>query len=164
MTKDQILAELQRVANLLGTPSVSQTGFLRHSRISVGCVCHAFGSWNRAVQEAGLTANPSSKGGGKSRSPYADEDLLYEIVRLTKELGKEPTEADMNGYGIATSTPYAQRWGSFARAREEAYRVFGTPLLAGINHRSAWPEAAIPAPGLPDVSREIECNAGSAPA
>jgi hypothetical protein len=81
-----------------------------------------FGTWNRAVQQAGLTAYRSSKGGGAS--PYADEDLLQEIMRLTKELGREPTDADMDKHGIATSKPYKRRWGSFAKAREVAYQTF----------------------------------------
>jgi hypothetical protein len=66
MTKDQILAELRRVANLLGTQSVSQTEFSRHGKVRIGRVCYAFGSWNQAIQEAGLSAHPSTKNRGKS--------------------------------------------------------------------------------------------------
>jgi hypothetical protein len=128
MTKDHVLAELQRVANLLGAQSLSQTSFVRYGRISVRSVRQVFGSWNRAIEEAGLTPNASAK---NHRRQYADEDLLYEIVRLTKELGREATEQDVNEHGIATSAPYIGRWGSFTRAREEAYKFFGTPLLSG---------------------------------
>ena len=67
-----------------------------------------------------------------AQDDYPDEELLYEIVRLTKELGKELTEADIDAYGLATATIYEQRWGSFARAREEAYQSFGTPLVVAI--------------------------------
>jgi hypothetical protein len=35
-------------------------------------------------------------------------------------------------YGVAITTIYEQRWGSFARAREEAYQLFGTPLVVTI--------------------------------
>jgi hypothetical protein len=63
---------------------------------------------------------------------YTDEDLLYELIRLTKALEKELTEADVDGYGFATSAHYKQRWGSFAKAREEAYRFYGTPLVVTI--------------------------------
>jgi hypothetical protein len=86
-------------------------------------VITASGSWNRAIEAAGLIPNPSAKNKG---SHYADEDLLQEILRLTNELGREPTEDDMDAHGIATSTHYKRRWGTFAKAREEAYRIFGT--------------------------------------
>ena len=67
-----------------------------------------------------------------AQDEYPDKELLYDIVRLAKELGKELTEADINAYGVATATIYEQRWGSFARAREEAYQSFGTPLVVAI--------------------------------
>ena len=65
-----------------------------------------------------------------AQDDYPDEELLYEIVRLTKELGKELTEADIDAYGLATATIYEQRGGT--RAREEAYQSFGTPLVVTI--------------------------------
>jgi Homing endonuclease associated repeat len=70
---------------------------------------------------------------------FSDVELLYEIVRLTKVLGKELTEEDMNAWGAVDSTVYQERWGSFAKAREEAYQAFGAPLLVTIQRRNpAW--------------------------
>jgi Homing endonuclease associated repeat len=80
-----------------------------------------------------------------------DEDLLYEIVRLTKELGKELTEADINACAAADSALYAQRWGSFAKARQEAYQLFGTPLVVTI-YRQWLLEVQKTRPGLLDKS------------
>src|SRR2546421_11815884 len=139
-SKDQIIAEIRRVADHLNVESVSMTVFERYGKISSSYVSHVFGSWNRAVQEAGLTPHPCRKSGGKSISPYADEDLLQEIIRLTKELGKEPTEGDMDSHGIATAKPYERRWGSFARAREQAYLLFGAPTRG--EHASAIDQRA----------------------
>jgi hypothetical protein len=118
MTREEILVEIQRVARGLNADSLSIGQFERHGVISVFRVVQAFGTWNQAVQQAGLTAH-SSKGG--FRSPYNDEDLLREIIRLTHELGREPTAGDMDRNGIASSRPYKRRWGSFLRAREVAY-------------------------------------------
>jgi hypothetical protein len=63
---------------------------------------------------------------------FTDEDLLCEIVRLAKALGREPTEADMDAYGAFDAELYEQRWDSFPAAREEAYRVFETPVVVKI--------------------------------
>jgi Homing endonuclease associated repeat len=60
---------------------------------------------------------------------FSDVELLYEIVRLTKTLGKELTEADMNDYGAVDAVVYEENWGSFAKAKKEAYQAFGTPLV-----------------------------------
>jgi hypothetical protein len=65
-------------------------------------------------------------------------ELLYEIVRLAKVLGKELTEADMDAYGAVGSALYQERWGSFPNAKREAYQTFGTPLIAALSTAAIW--------------------------
>jgi hypothetical protein len=67
-----------------------------------------------------------------TNNQYTDERLLYALVRLTKELGGQLAEEDVTGFGFATATLYEQHRGCFARAREEAYRLFGAPLVLSI--------------------------------
>jgi Homing endonuclease associated repeat len=66
-------------------------------------------------------------------------ELLYEIARLTKTLGRELTEADMNDYGAVDAVVYEERWGSFAKAKEEAHQAFGSPLVVTVQRqKSEW--------------------------
>jgi hypothetical protein len=121
MTREEIVAEIQDVARRLNVDALSITQFERHGRIGISRVVQVFGTWNQAIQQAGLTAHPSN---GGFRSPYSDEDLLREIIRLTHQLDREPTAGDMDRNGIASSRPYKRRWGNFLRARELAYERF----------------------------------------
>jgi len=54
MDKQEIIAELRRVAELLPTPHLSQRQFSQNSRISVSTIKSNFGTWGRAVETAGL--------------------------------------------------------------------------------------------------------------
>jgi hypothetical protein len=54
LTHDHILQEIQRVATHLGKKSLSIAEFNKHGKISPATVSNRFGSWNEAVQAAGL--------------------------------------------------------------------------------------------------------------
>ena len=54
---------------------------------------------------------------------------MYEIIRLTKELGKKPSDREMQALGKFSPRPYIKRWGSYAKGREIAYQKLGFPNL-----------------------------------
>jgi len=125
--REEILAEIRRVAEKLGVKQLPRSKFAQHSKVSVSTVRYTFGSWNRAVQEAGLEpiaahAPPSER--------IPDNDLLQEIIRLTQELDKKPSAREMAAFGRYSKKPYIKRWGSFVEARELAYRKLGFPEIA----------------------------------
>ena len=53
-TDASLLAEVQRVAALVGEASLSTTRFSRHSRVALTTIRRRFGSWREALQAAGL--------------------------------------------------------------------------------------------------------------
>jgi hypothetical protein len=115
--RQQIIAELKRVAELLGTNSVTQREFSQNSNVKVSTVKNAFGSWNRAIDTAGLTTISGVSASGEYK--YSDEELLDEIRRLAAELGKPPSEREMNALGRFSGRAY-ERWGTFSQARKVA--------------------------------------------
>jgi len=84
-----------------------------------------FGSWNEAVIAAGLEPNPSR--GREGEQHFTDDELLSEIIRVHRALGREPTERKMASRANYSLAPYRDRWGTLAKAREAAYRKFGRP-------------------------------------
>lgn len=107
MKKTVVIEELQRVARLLDTNSISRSTYQKYGTISSAAIEKTFGSWNEAIHAAGLmplpqggmpkeeqrrlerVADPPTAGSITGRIP--DDDLLDELLRLGKELGRRPS-------------------------------------------------------------------------
>lgn len=125
MDRERIIAELRRVADVLKSRSLTITQFNRHGNVSSSAVKNTFGSWNAAVAAAGLTALP--QGPQKAGPKICDDELLEEIIRVTRDLGKSPSHHEFAAFGRYSTAPYRRRWGSFADARKVAYAKYGRP-------------------------------------
>jgi len=127
MDKEEVISELRRVSEHLNTDHLSQSQFKQYGKISLNTVKNKFGSWNQALVAAGLLTNPSGPSPELRQQKISDEDLLQEIMKLTRELGKQPSESEMNAKGRFSTTPYSKRWGSFTKAKQLAYAEYGFP-------------------------------------
>lgn len=125
--RDEILAEIRRVASKLNTERLTGKDFGRNSKISTSTVKSVFGSWNRAIEAAGMAPITNFI---PEHKEIPDEDLMTEIIRLTKELGKRPSGSEMNALGKFSAKPYSKRWGTFAKGREIAYQTLGFPIVS----------------------------------
>jgi hypothetical protein len=124
--KQQVLQEIRRVAESIAPKRLTLKIFLRESSVSTKMVRYHFGSWNKAVEAAGLEPNPS----GLHASGYkrlSDEELLEEIGRLWKQFGRRPTEDLMNSMGNYSAGPYISRWRTFSSAVDFYVQQFGEP-------------------------------------
>lgn len=127
MDKQQVIAELRRVAELLQTSSLTKQQLSQNSHMSMTTVRYTYGTWKEALEAAGLI--PIVQGEHlRGRQPtVSEETYLQEIIRLTQELGHQPTEAQLNAHGHYSITPYRRRWGSLAQACKVAYAKYGFP-------------------------------------
>jgi hypothetical protein len=116
----QVIAEIQRVADMLSVDRLSQREFDKHHQlVSLSTAGYQFGSWNRAVRAAGL--EPYKSGQSNPGPKLSDDDLLQEIIRLGQQLGKDPSEREMARFGLFSPRPFKKRWGSWIAAKEAAY-------------------------------------------
>jgi hypothetical protein len=135
MDHPTIIAELQRVAALLDTRTLSRSRFAEHGTVSTGAVEAAFGSWNEAIIAAGLTPLPS--GGipkaeerrlerlaaapfGAAPARISDDELLADLLRVAALLGRRPSGNQIAAKGKYSHDLYQRRWGSMAKAYEAA--------------------------------------------
>jgi hypothetical protein len=128
MDQQEMIAELRRVAEKLQSTGLTQRQFREHSLVSVSTVKGKFGSWNHAVEAAGLNVSPRFSP-ELHQTKLSDDELLREIIRLTQELGREPPYTEMNAKGRYSVKPYMKRWGSFPKARQVAYATYGFPQV-----------------------------------
>jgi hypothetical protein len=126
--KQRIIQEILRVARSISPARLTQKLFRQNSSISTRKVEYHFGTWNRAIEAAGLDPNPP----GVPVSGYrriADEELIKEIGELWKRTGKRPTQALMNSQGKYSEHPYLKRWGSVSAAVDLYVQQFGEPSI-----------------------------------
>jgi len=113
----RVIAEIQRVAQILATDRLSKRDFDKHHQlVGLSTAGYQFGSWNRAVRAAGL--EPRESGQSNLGPKLCDEELLREIIRLHQQLGKQPSASEMARFG---------QWGSWVSARDAAYARYGIP-------------------------------------
>jgi hypothetical protein len=109
-SQQEVIDELQRVASLLGTTSLSRTEFERHSRFGQKAVANAFeGSWHTALSAAGLRFTAI-------RAP--SDDLCFEnLLSVWTHYGRQPHYAEMRRPpSVITGKAYVRRWGGWTRA------------------------------------------------
>lgn len=84
-SREDCLKELRRVANFLGRTDLSTKTFKKHAKFGEGVVIRAFGSWENALDEAGLERTIKSK---KNSTPPTRDECISEMKRVASLLGK----------------------------------------------------------------------------
>ena len=92
-TETSLVAEMQRVAQLIPSKIITISEFQKHARVGVTTLRRHFGSWRNALSRAGLSERCSeSKATEKTTLQFAknmtDDDILKEIQRVARKLGK----------------------------------------------------------------------------
>ncbi|MDQ1355446.1 MAG: hypothetical protein QG657_5756, partial [Acidobacteriota bacterium] len=122
-TKEEILAEIKRVAEKLGVKTLKREDFEKNTTIPNDTLAFYLGSWDRALKEAGLETESAAKFKGKLE-PQNEDDLLKDLVRLYDETGETPTAALVNAMGRYHYRHYGARWKSLGEAFDVAVNKF----------------------------------------
>jgi hypothetical protein len=113
--KEVCLAELRRVAQLLGRKSFTLAAFDAHATVSSQAVRARCGSWGRALHQAGLSASPRL--GGK---PVPFAVLARALAQATVELGRLPNRTELARHADRHPQTFAKRWGGYAGFKRAA--------------------------------------------
>ncbi len=95
-TKEELLAELRRVAGKVKRPTVTIVVFKQHSKFAISCYKRRFGTWNRALAEAGLQTGLVTR-----RNPI---DPAEALCRLATHQPKQGQRARGKGKGKKKAT------------------------------------------------------------
>ena len=110
ISKDELIADLQRVASENGLSTISQTLYAKLGKYTHKVFYSNFGSWNNALQSAGLEIS-------SRRKNISSEELFENIENVWVILGRQPTYTEMNTSLSKFSTkPYENRFGSWRNA------------------------------------------------
>ena len=121
----ELLADLRQAARRLGQESLGASEYRRHGGYSPGTVVRRFGSWNAAVERAGL----------KAPAQASDEQLLEDLRQVARRLGRDRLgQTEYNRHGRYNNQMIARRFGSWGKAVERA-------ALGTAGHPHADPDA-----------------------
>lgn len=113
MTAQEVVAEMQRIARLLGKSSLSQAELQEHSEIVGARVVRSrFGSWKAALEAAGLEIT------GPQRR-WTDDDYFDNLLEVWTHYGRAPKYDEMNKPpSRITNGGYAAKFGTWGRAKQ----------------------------------------------
>ena len=112
VTDEQLLDDLKRVANILCKTTFSSGEYKKHGEWSIYTYFRRFGTWNNALENAGLI--PYQQISGRK---IATEELFKEIGRIWVKLGRQPTSTDVkNGLSNFSMNTFSRRFGSWRKA------------------------------------------------
>lgn len=105
----ELLADLKRVAETLGSSTVSQPKYRELGQYDETTVARRFGSWNNALLEAALTIS--------NEVNISDERLFENILTLWQYYGRQPRRSELaKSPSKVSQSPYNRRFGSWTTA------------------------------------------------
>ena len=117
-SEETLAKELRRIAEKIGTDTISKKDIETHGKISYSVINKRFGSLRKALEFSGLIPQ---------RYMNATDSELFKIIielwekTLEKE-GRTPQKKDLKAYGYPVSgDTYTRRFGSWKKASLRAY-------------------------------------------
>ena len=108
ISKEELLADLKRVAAELGFESITKRQYCRRGNFSHSTISKYFGSWNLALEAAELSIG--------HRMGIPDEEFFSNIAVVWTALSRQPTSKDMSDRTIGSAFPigsYKRRFGTW---------------------------------------------------
>lgn len=116
--KNDLIADLKFVADKLCKKTFTTTEYSKYGKYSKDHYSKRFGSWNKALEIAGLEPFDHPLGGG-TKNKVSQYACLEEIERLWIELGRQPTTTDIKmGRSRYSLHIFERRFGSWRKALE----------------------------------------------
>lgn len=108
ITAEEILDDMRRVASDRGAETVTRLEYDQYGQFGATTVIRNFGTWNAAVQAAGLSR--------ATRQDISNDELFQNLASVWTNLGKQPFSRHMSdsstGSKFSTGT-YEKRFGSW---------------------------------------------------
>lgn len=105
-TDDELLTHLQEFATQLDTDSPSSKKMNSDGPHNSKTYKDRFGSWNKALKEAGLEPKEPLQ------TRHTKQDLLDDLVELAQDIGHIPTQKEIREYTNHSHNTYYNHWGS----------------------------------------------------
>ncbi|MHB8974775.1 MAG: homing endonuclease associated repeat-containing protein [Pirellulaceae bacterium] len=109
VSDEELLADLRRVAETLGSSTVSMPKYREYGQYDDSNLAKRFGTWNNALINAGLSIS--------NEVNISDERLFENILALWQHCGRQPRRSELaKPPSIISQGPYKRRFNSWTAA------------------------------------------------
>lgn len=120
-SNSELTLDLIRVANLLNKKSVTLKEYQKYGNYSYQTQKKRFGSWQKALETAGLEKSKRPWGGDLSETRIPMTQLIADMQSVAKELDKKAiTIAEYEKHGQFGSSAISKRFGGWNKAKMAA--------------------------------------------
>ena len=110
ISEQDLLSDLKLVAEKIGTETVTAIAYDEHGEFGKTTVLRKFGTWNKALNAAGLDLN--------NRLNISNEELFENLANVWQTLGRQPfgrdiSKSEVSKFSLGT---YEKRFGSWNKA------------------------------------------------
>ena len=111
ISDEKLLEDLKLVAKKIHKPSLKKDEYNEHGQFGLGIFAKRFGSWNKALDKAGLQIT--------RKLAASEEELFTNLVEIWMKLGRQPKSEDLTSQTSKFhGHTYARRFGSWRKALE----------------------------------------------
>ena len=108
VTDEELLSDLQDTSKEIGKKSLTIAEYKEYGHYSPTTVTNHFGTWNNALNMAGLQI---------SKQLYSDQDLFDNLAELWIKIGHQPSRYDLSRFqSPISSATYERRFGKWSAA------------------------------------------------
>lgn len=125
LSDNNLVAELQRVAQALRTDTITMEQFSTHASVNAAAIVNRLGSWKVALERAGLRLSPLGR-------RYSDDDYFENVLRVWTSRGRQPKLREMDEPPSAIpSGAYEARFGGWKQTLAGFLARVSAPSPAG---------------------------------
>lgn len=107
--EQELLDDLKKVAIKLGSDKLTQDEYKEYGRFGANTIATRFGSWNQALERAGLKITVKHN--------LSEKELLENIEAVWINLGRQPLYKEMKQpLSKYTAPPYEKKFGTWIKA------------------------------------------------
>lgn len=108
VTDDELLSDIQNASKEMGKESLTIAEYKEYGHYSPTTVTNHFGTWNNALNMAGLRI---------SKQLYSDQELFDNLAEMWIKIGHQPSRYDLSRFqSPITSATYERRFGKWSVA------------------------------------------------
>ena len=112
VTDEELLEDLKRVAEIIGTGRLSRSDYQKHGKFGATTIARRFCGWNSAVTKIGLLTNKT--GNQKHETLIDDSSFFKDLQQIAVVLGKESiTTGEYEQYGRFDRSVMFRKYGSW---------------------------------------------------
>jgi hypothetical protein len=114
-SKESIIDELKRLAEELRKKDLTDEDVRKFGRVSPSTIRKVFGNFNEAKRQAGLEVIKQMN--------TSDDELIEDLLRIYRELGRRPSQRDVEEHGKYSPSTYNRRFGGIVKAFYRALEI-----------------------------------------